>query len=210
MVRRQLSDDECWRTRANGSRSDLNRGGYHAASLRLGVDRSRYGQYVLKLVPLLPECREAILEWRNSASVSPFMYRDTPIGSAEHASWFAAAMNDAGDRIHRLLTIDGEPSGVMSLSDINASAGSAEWGGYLAPHVPRGLGHGRAFLEASCELARNDFGIRAIQVEVLETNSAARHLYESVGFEYVERIEHRVVRDGNPVAAYRLTRSLDR
>jgi UDP-4-amino-4,6-dideoxy-N-acetyl-beta-L-altrosamine N-acetyltransferase len=165
---------------------------------------------VLKLVPLLPECREAILEWRNSASVSPFMYRDTPIGSAEHASWFAAAMNDAGDRIHRLLTIDGEPSGVMSLSDINASAGSAEWGGYLAPHVPRGLGHGRAFLEASCELARNDFGIQVIQVEVLETNSAARHLYESVGFEYIERIEHRVVRDGNPVAAYRLTRSLDR
>jgi len=209
MVRRQLSDDECRRARADGARSDLNRGGRHVVSLRPRPESPRYGQYVLELVPLLPECREAILEWRNSASVSPFMYRDTPIGSAEHAAWFAAAMNDAGARIHRLLLIDGDPSGVMSLSEIDPLARSAEWGGYLAPHIPRGLGYGRAFLEASCELARSDFGIRAIHVEVLETNSAARHLYESIGFEYVDRIEHRVMRDGKPVAAYLLTRSLD-
>ena len=164
---------------------------------------------MLELVPFPLECREAILEWRNSSSVAPFMYRDTQISLEEHSSWFAAAMTDRDDRIHRLLLIDGEPSGVMSLSQIDTSAGSAEWGGYLAPHVPRGVGHGRAFLEASCELARRHLGIRLIHVEVLESNVAARHLYEAVGFENAVRIEQRLLRGGAPVTACRLTRSLN-
>lgn len=159
---------------------------------------------MLKLVPFRREDRESILEWRNSPSVATFMYRNTPIGPEEHRSWFEKAMVDHPDQIHRLLLIDGDPSGVMSLSHIDHSVGSAEWGGYLAPHVARGVGHGRAFIEACIDLARVDLRLHLLHVEVLESNTAARRLYESIGFEFVDRINQRVVRDDGPIAALRL------
>ena len=164
---------------------------------------------MLELVPFRREDRESILEWRNSPSVATFMYRDTPIGPEEHKSWFEKAMVDHPDQIHRLLLIDGYPSGVMSLSHIDRSLRSAEWGGYLAPRVPRGVGHGRAFIEACLNLAQVDLRLHLVYVEVLESNTAARRLYESIGFELADRIKDRVVRDDEPIAALRLKLALD-
>jgi ribosomal protein S18 acetylase RimI-like enzyme len=46
-------------------------------------------------------------------------------------------------------------------------------------------------------------------VEVLESNTAARRLYESIGFEFVDRINQRVVRDDEAIPALRLRLVLD-
>jgi len=100
------------------------------------------------------------------------MYRDEPIGVEEHQAWFSSAMSDHEDRIHRIALIQNAPSGVMSLTHIDRVSGVAEWGGYLAPHVTRGAGHGRQLLESSMAFARDEVGLSRLVVEVLEINQS--------------------------------------
>jgi len=136
------------------------------------------------------------------------MYRDEPIGVEEHQAWFSSAMSDHEDRIHRIALIQNAPSGVMSLTHIDRVSGVAEWGGYLAPHVTRGAGHGRQLLESSMAFARDEVGLSRLVVEVLEINQSALGLYRSAGFIEETRMSHAVVRDGQQVDALRLSARL--
>lgn len=136
------------------------------------------------------------------------MYRDEPIGVEEHQAWFSSAMSDHEDHIHRLALIQSAPSGVMSLTHIDRVSGVAEWGGYLAPQVTRGVGHGRQLLESSMAFARDEVGLGRLIVEVLEINQSALGLYRSMGFIEETRMSRAVVRDGQQVDALRLTACL--
>ena len=136
------------------------------------------------------------------------MYRDEPIDIKEHQAWFSSAISDHEDRIHRLALIHSAPSGVMSLTHIDRVSGVGEWGGYLAPHVIRGAGHGRRLLESSMAFARDEVGLRRLVVEVLEINQSALGLYRSMGFIEETRMSRAVVRDGQQVDALRLSARL--
>ena len=164
-----------------------------------------YVQGVLTLVPFELEHQDVVLRWRNSPEIARFMYRDEPIDIKEHQAWFSSAISDHEDRIHRLALIHSAPSGVMSLTHIDRVSGVGEWGGYLAPHVIRGAGHGRRLLESSMAFARDEVGLRRLVVEVLEINQSALGLYRSMGFIEETRMSRAVVRDGQQVDALRLT-----
>lgn len=56
------------------------------------------------------------------------------------------------------------------------------WGAYVAPSH-RGRGLGRRLLDAAVEHARLRPGVTALHISVTDAAPAARHLYESAGFE---------------------------
>ncbi len=82
------------------------------------------------------------------------------------------------------LTPDGEPVGVALLSRRGARAWVAGMG--IAPEW-RGQGYGAALLGRLLERAR-ELGVRVVSLEVLEENSAARSLYERLGFRETRRL----------------------
>ena len=144
---------------------------------------------------LTPQDESMILEWRNSDAVAPYMLRDTLISQEEHHRWFGQILHDTDFAVFRIMEHGGVSCGLASLNPINTDKLSGEWGGYLAPHVPRGSGLGKTLMYLSLTMAYSHLRLNLIQVEVIVGNDAAIGLYESIGFLRGEtifnRAEHR-------------------
>lgn len=141
---------------------------------------------------------DRVLEWRNSPEVAAFMYRDDPIPPEEHAAWFPTTMRDRAGARFRVAESVSTPVGWMSLTKIDTRNRSCEWGGYLAPGAPRGMGLGRAMLLASLDMAFTELGMNRVVVEVIVGNDRALHLYESVGFVREGLLRERAWQSGGP------------
>jgi RimJ/RimL family protein N-acetyltransferase len=72
------------------------------------------------------------------------------------------------------------------------------WGVYVRPEA-RGRGAGRALLSALIERARQAPGLEQIALTVSTTQTAARRIYESLGFEIFGRERHALKVDGDYV-----------
>jgi len=72
------------------------------------------------------------------------------------------------------------------------------WGVYVRPEA-RSHGAGRAVLTALIDRARRESGLEQIQLSVSAGQGAARHLYESLGFENFGRERHALKIDGEYV-----------
>jgi UDP-4-amino-4,6-dideoxy-N-acetyl-beta-L-altrosamine N-acetyltransferase len=124
-----------------------------------------------------------VLSWRNSPQVAPFMYRDDPISSEEHATWFASILEDTKSNIVRIVEHDNKAVGLTSLTKIDHRHKSCEWGGYLAPAIGRGIGIGRAAMFLTLKIAFDEMNLNRVVVEVFTDNEKAFHLYETIGFQ---------------------------
>lgn len=85
--------------------------------------------------------------WRNHLEVRRYMYTDHEIPWEEHCAWFERASTDP---LRQLLIYElkGQGAGFVSFTE-RTSGGIAEWGFYLAPNSPKGMGRtlGRAALD---------------------------------------------------------------
>lgn len=148
---------------------------------------------------LTPQDESMILEWRNSDAVAPYMLRDTVISEEEHHRWFGQILHDTDFAVFRIMEHGGVSCGLASLSRIDTEGLSAEWGGYLAPEIPRGSGLGKALMYLSVSVAFNEFELNQVLVEVIVGNDAAIGLYESIGFTRGETIFNRAEHKNGPV-----------
>jgi len=148
---------------------------------------------------LTPQDESMILEWRNSDAVAPYMLRDTVISEEEHHKWFGQILADTDSAVFRVLEHEGASCGLAALSPINTDKLSAEWGGYLAPHVPRGSGLGKTLMYLSLTTAFSHLRLNLVQVEVIVGNDAAIGLYGSIGFIRGETIFNRAEHKNGPV-----------
>ena len=139
-----------------------------------------------------------ILKWRNSEAVAPYMLRDTVITPEEHQRWFEKIINDTDHELFRILEHEGITCGFVSLSQISLKVHSCEWGGYLSPDTPRGVGLGRTLMYLSIAIAFSHLGLDQIMVEVIVDNRAAINLYESMGFVRDKTIVNRAERQHGP------------
>lgn len=157
---------------------------------------------------LTPQDESMILEWRNSDAVAPYMLRDTVISEAEHHKWFGQILTDTDSAVFRVMEHEGASCGLVSLNNIDTDKLSGEWGGYLAPHVPRGSGLGKTLMYLSLTMAFSHLRLNLVQVEVIVGNDAAIGLYESIGFIRGETIFNRAEHKNGPVDV--IAMSLDR
>lgn len=148
---------------------------------------------------LTPQDESMILEWRNSDAVAPYMLRDTLISQEEHHRWFGQILHDTDFAVFRIMEHEGVSCGLASLSPINTEKLSGEWGGYLAPHIPRGSGLGKTLMYLSLTTAFSHLRLNLVQVEVIVGNDAAIGLYDSIGFIRGETIFNRAEHKNGPV-----------
>ena len=157
---------------------------------------------------LTPHDESMVLEWRNSVAVAPYMLRDTLISQEEHHRWFGQILHDTDVAVFRIMEHGGVSCGLVSLTHIDTEGLSAEWGGYLAPEIPRGSGLGKALMYLSVSVAFNELKLNQVLVEAIVGNNAAIGLYESIGFTRGETIFNRAEHKHGPVDA--LTMALTR
>lgn len=156
----------------------------------------------MKVVPILelPADQQAsVRQLRNQPDVRKFMYTDHEIGEAEHLNWLEGLRDSARQQVF-VIVMEAAPVGVVSLSAINTTHGTADWAFYLDTTL-QGKGLGSQVELWMLDYAFGVAGLAKLNCEVLEINPAVIKMHQKFGFviEGVRR-EH-IVRDGKRIDA---------
>lgn len=119
---------------------------------------------------------------------------DTP-SELKTAEWLARRASDDSS-FFRVITDDNDQClGFVQLTNFHQKARIA-WFGIALVKEARGRGIGRSVLAETLEIARLDFGLRKVCLEVRADNENAISLYKNVGFRKVG-VWHDHYYDGN-------------
>ena len=139
-----------------------------------------------------------VLGWRNLPEVATYMYTDHRISDAEHARWFAAAMNDETKR-YWIIELDGEPVGLANLYDISILQRRASWAFYLADDRVRGKGVGSTTERFVMRHVFTELGLDKLCCEVLASNEGVVKMHERYGFQVDGVLRRHVVKAGERI-----------
>ncbi len=135
----------------------------------------------VNLRPLGLDDMVRVLGWRNLPQVAAYMYTDHRISDAEHARWFATAMNDDTKR-YWIIELDGEPVGLANLYDISLAQKRASVALYIARETARGAGVGSATDGLLISQAFEMVGLDKLCAEVLANNERGIRVHQRNGF----------------------------
>lgn len=121
-----------------------------------------------------------LFRWRNEPEVDRWMYSHPPTFEA-HETWFAAFMLDP-DRKGWIITLDGRPSGSLTLTGVTSAQRRARWDWYIGDAEARGRGVGRAAQALGLELAFGFYGLQRVWSEVQAANEVALRAQAAAGF----------------------------
>jgi hypothetical protein len=102
--------------------------------------------------------RDRLRAWRNHPDIRARMYTDHEISEAEHNAWFARRLAD-NPKLHWILTVDGQPIGLVALTNVEHGRGSLAH--YIGEADYRGKGFGAAGEYLVLEKAFTDLALRA-------------------------------------------------
>ena len=159
----------------------------------------------VEFLPLLPEHEKMVLRWRNSQSVASFMYSDHQISVEEHNNWFNSVRIDNPKFLHRLINVNGEPIGLVSITSINYETRSCSWAFYIASETSRGLGVGQITEWWAITQSFEVLHLNRIECEVLVSNSKVIQIHESFGFRRESYLRERCWKAGVPLDAVGLS-----
>jgi UDP-4-amino-4,6-dideoxy-N-acetyl-beta-L-altrosamine N-acetyltransferase len=139
-----------------------------------------------------------VLVWRNLPEVATYMYTDHRITDAEHARWFAGAMNDVTKR-YWIVELDGEPVGLANLYDVSTLQKRAYWAFYLADDRVRGKGVGAATERWVLRHVFLDLELDKLCCEVLASNDGVVKMHQRYGFRIDGVLRRHVIKAGERV-----------
>lgn len=141
--------------------------------------------------------RDRLLAWRNQPEIAAWMYTDHEITAAEHARWFAAALEDPRRR-YWIIEADGEAVGLANLYDIDGQARRCAWAYYIAGAAARGKGVGACAEFLVIERVFGELGLNKLWCEVLVENTGVLNMHRSFGFEREALLRQHVWKGAEP------------
>lgn len=138
---------------------------------------------------------EVVRNWRNSKTVSQYMYTNHYITKEEHLKWIGELKNKDIAKAW-IIKYNGKPVGLVSLSNINYINKTTEWGLYIADGSARGKGIGSVVLYKLMEYVFEEMKFNKMSTMVLENNIIAIGLYKKFGFKKEGEIKEKLVRNG--------------
>lgn len=124
--------------------------------------------------------------WRNDPELiaslgAPFRY----INSEVDGAWYESYMRSRGSAVRCAIVDDADAEkilGLVSLTGIDPVNRSAELHIMIGDRACRGRGMGIFAVREMCAHGFSNLNLNRIEVGLLETNAAARGLYEKAGF----------------------------
>lgn len=121
-----------------------------------------------------------VLAWRNAENVRRNMLNDKFISMAEHQAWFKDRQADPGCE-WLVAELSATPVGVVGITDIDPSDGTATWSMYLSESV-KTPGVGALMEYQVIERLFGKHNIRKIWGETLSSNRSTLALHRRFGF----------------------------
>jgi UDP-4-amino-4,6-dideoxy-N-acetyl-beta-L-altrosamine N-acetyltransferase len=135
----------------------------------------------VKLVPLAEEHTDHILRWRALPEVANELFSERAPTRAEHLA-FLARLHDRVDRIEFVILYNDAPAGTIGLSDLDPTRDDAEYGILTGEPSLRGRGIATIASRLLIDYAFTALGLRRIRLSLFDDNTAAKRLYQKLGF----------------------------
>jgi UDP-4-amino-4,6-dideoxy-N-acetyl-beta-L-altrosamine N-acetyltransferase len=149
---------------------------------------------MIDLRDLSDEDRDRLLQWRREPEVDRWM--SIPAQTAEeHARWFDEFRRDR-DRRGWIITYNGQPAGLLTLTGLSSRHQRADWGWYIGEADARGRGAGRAAQALGLDRAFDEMGLHKVCAEVLADNDTALRAQAAAGFRREGYRRAHVLKDG--------------
>jgi putative acetyltransferase len=122
------------------------------------------------------------------------------------AEWLGERLSEMenGHVIHLVAEVDGKVAGAAEVGLLTGERGHTAHLGIGISKSKRGLGLGKALMQALIELSKKA-GLKILILDVFATNAVAIGLYEKAGFREVGRIPKGIYRDGSYIDLVRMT-----
>jgi len=145
------------------------------------------------LAPLTDADSEQLFDWINDRDLVVLSAPFRPVHRPDHDAWFRDIRSRKDVAIFGIRrTADHRLVGSCQLHSIDTAQGSAELQIRIGVASARGVGIGTAACRALLRHAFDDLNLRRVHLHVLDTNIAAKRLYERIGFT-VQRVERDAV-----------------
>ncbi|MBS1645318.1 MAG: UDP-4-amino-4,6-dideoxy-N-acetyl-beta-L-altrosamine N-acetyltransferase [Bacteroidetes bacterium] len=124
---------------------------------------------------------EKVRIWRNSESVSKYMYTDGYISSEQQKQWYDLIKEDSKQK-YWIISYQGKDIGLASITEISKTFDSCFWAFYLGDTTIRGGGIGSKVEYSVIEYVFGILGLNKLKCEVFVTNDKVIRMHEKFGF----------------------------
>lgn len=149
------------------------------------------------LRPITVEDTADILRWRNSPHVMEHFIIREPLTEEVHRDWLENKVaKGLSEQFIIIVKDSGKAIGSQYYQRIDREKKSAEFGIFIGEKEETGKGYGPEVLELAIEHARDDMGLKSIELRVIADNEAAYKLYSGHGFKVIPGSTEKKVYDG--------------
>lgn len=134
----------------------------------------------LKLEELRSDHLELVRIWRNSPSVSDYMYSSNYISSKDQKKWFQRVSKDDSKK-YWMIYFNNDPIGVINLYDIDVIHKKAKWAYYIGDNNYRGKGIARTLECNIYDYVFNTLKLNKLSCEVFKTNEKVISIHQKFG-----------------------------
>jgi len=166
----------------------------------------RWNQFELK--QLEEDDFNTILKWRNSSHIRNNMLSNRKITVDEHQAWFQKHLTSHSTIVKKLVYRE-KPIGLVSFSNIDHPNETCYWGIYIGDETAR-KGSGTALAYLALNMIFDDFNMRKVNAEVIETNHVSLSFHKKLGFVEEGRFKEQIKRDGKYIDVFTLALFKDR
>ena len=144
---------------------------------------------------LVPEDKDVIRSWRNTADVAKYMYTDHAITVEEHEAWFQRIMRDPTCK-YWIIVCDGEDVGLVNLYAIDQRNRRCHWAFYIISPNVRGKGVGSYTVYFVFQHVFDEMKLNKLCCEVLAFNQTVVDMHKGFGFIQEGVFRKHVVKEG--------------
>jgi RimJ/RimL family protein N-acetyltransferase len=123
-----------------------------------------------------------LYRWRMDARARPMFRSREPVPLEAHRAFMDRYFQPGNSDRWFVIEAGGVAVGTITLYNLSADRGQAEWGRLVVDPAHQGRGHARRALSLLIAHARA-LGVRTLRCEVLEENATAAGLYRAAGFQ---------------------------
>jgi UDP-4-amino-4,6-dideoxy-N-acetyl-beta-L-altrosamine N-acetyltransferase len=151
-----------------------------------------YKDYQLR--PIEEKDLKIVLEWRNSDRIRANMFTDSIITIDQHLTWYEK-IKLSNSTVCLVFTYKGQPSGLVSFTDIDFDNNTCSWGFYLGKEdPPPGSGSIMGFL--GLKFAFEKLDIHSVHGEVFAFNIPSIKFHKKLGFVEESRLLEHALKNG--------------
>jgi len=135
----------------------------------------------IAFVPLTEQYIEIVREWRNSESISKYMYTNDIITAEQQSQWYQKVSKDESQKNY-IITKNNEPVGFVSIHSIKPKFKTCYWGYYIGKETSSGTGLGAKIEYKLLNFVFDELKMNKLLCEVIDFNSMVIKLHEKFGF----------------------------